>query len=191
MFVVHIVYSALGLSEGRAEGEGGNSGSRIFGILFPIESEQSLSSFDIREKGYRRVQLPLECIEVDVSLGCRAAQRRASALGARLAEAIGGGGGGDEGGGRGLRVWTYIPTASHSRPPDAEHPILQTYLDVCIRGCLAWGGRALAAEFISSTTGWAAFFLNDAPLSRRPWLHRREHAAVDECLRAQVYYNIM
>jgi hypothetical protein len=62
---------------------------------------------------------------------------------------------------------------------------VQSYLDVCVVGCLRWGGDAFAAEWIRSTAGWSCYFLNDAPLSRRPWLHRGPaHSAVDALLAA-------
>jgi hypothetical protein len=59
---------------------------------------------------------------------------------------------------------------------------LQTYIDTCLRGCLDWGGTALASSFIKSTFGWSEFYLNDAPMSRRPWLHRPEYSLIDKCL---------
>ena len=34
------------------------------------------------------------------------------------------------------------------------------------------GGEALCREFCASTHWWSVFFLNDPPMSRRPWLHR-------------------
>ena len=41
----------------------------------------------------------------------------------------------------------------------------------------------MAEEFLISTNGWSGFFLNDVPLSRRPWLHRpAEYKDIDELL---------
>lgn len=50
------------------------------------------------------------------------------------------------------------------------------------RGCLEWGGEQVATEFLLSTEGWSEFFLNDAPLSRRPWLHRPDFDVIDKIL---------
>jgi len=56
-----------------------------------------------------------------------------------------------------------------------DFPICQTYLDCVLNGCLEWGGEDVAEQFILSTGGWSEFFLNDSPLARRPWLHRKNH----------------
>ena len=38
---------------------------------------------------------------------------------------------------------------------------------------------------MQTTGGWSEFWLNDAPLSRRPWLHRPRHAEIDAILQAE------
>lgn len=168
----------MGLSECSREEEIGEECGKIFGVLFPVESKECLAAFDAREEGYRRIMVPPECMAIDTELGSAAAQERAAALKAEVESSI------NHGVGRGPRFWTYVPDNEHSAAPDEKYPIIQTYVDVCIRGCLAWGGRPLALEFIQSTSGWSSFYLNDAPLSRRPWIHRKDFIPVDECLRA-------
>ena len=39
-------------------------------------------------------------------------------------------------------------------------------------GCLDVGGEDMATALLLGTSGWSEFFLNDVPMSRRPWLHR-------------------
>jgi hypothetical protein len=60
--------------------------------------------------------------------------------------------------------------------------VCQTYVDVVVRGCLEWGGEELAREFLVTTEGWSRHYLNDAPLSRRPWLHRQQYRVIDRLL---------
>lgn len=146
----------------------------INGVLFPVNSEQ-LKSFDSREQGYDRVLVPLEMLYVDCQRGCENARRRASNLKATIAIQ-------NDTSTNSVRIWTYVPDSDHCLPPDEDFPILQTYVDVCVRGCLQWGGQTLALHFLRSTFRWSDCFLNDAPLSRRPWLHRRDYAIVDSCL---------
>jgi tetratricopeptide (TPR) repeat protein len=81
-----------------------------------------------------------------------------------------------------IRVWVYVPDPTYAARPNEDHPILQTYLDLCIRGCLQWGGPALVKKFILSTMDWSECFLNDAPLSRRPWIYRKDYSLIDQCL---------
>jgi tetratricopeptide (TPR) repeat protein len=142
----------------------------LFGVIFPIGSCEVLSSLDARELGYRRVNVPLEFIRVAPDLGSCSARGRALALKRSLEE------------GTAINIWTYVPNPDHVHAPDEKYPIIQTYVDVCARGCLEWGGRSLAIEFIESTSGWSSFYLNDAPMSRRPWLHRIGYSAIDSCL---------
>ncbi|CAK0881438.1 unnamed protein product [Prorocentrum cordatum] len=92
------------------------------------------------------------------------------------------------------RLWVYVPDKCQA--PSQDFPILigfglaslitqpmcQTYVDTVLHGCLEWGGAALAREWAATTFGWSAYFLNDAPLSRRPWLHRPRHTEIDEVL---------
>ena len=51
-----------------------------------------------------------------------------------------------------IHVWVYVP--KHPTPPDASHPILQSYIDIIMRGCFNTVGERLARSFISTTSGW-------------------------------------
>jgi hypothetical protein len=53
-----------------------------------------------------------------------------------------------------IKVWVYVP--KHSIPPDGSHPILQSYIDIIMRGCFNTIGDDFARAFISTTTGWSA-----------------------------------
>ncbi|KAG7354497.1 hypothetical protein IV203_003853 [Nitzschia inconspicua] len=50
-------------------------------------------------------------------------------------------------------VWVYVPEDSFTNQPSAEFPILQSYVDICMRGCLAISSSFLR-EFLSTTRGW-------------------------------------
>lgn len=139
----------------------------IFGVVFPVSNE-GLSLFDQREVGYRRVEISAEHLTISLEHGSTSARERAKQFIESLSFS------------RTSKIWVYIPEES-SRPSE-DHPILQTYVDICVRGCLRWGGEALAGNFLISTFGWSEYFLNDAPLSRRPWLHRLDYGVIDACL---------
>jgi hypothetical protein len=51
-----------------------------------------------------------------------------------------------------------------------------------MQGCLEWGGEQMAMEFVATTSNWSAYFLNDTPSSRRPWLFRKEYNTIDRIL---------
>jgi hypothetical protein len=48
-------------------------------------------------------------------------------------------------------VWTYVPTIES--PPTREHPIVQSYIDTILRGCLTISDD-FCREFIETTKGW-------------------------------------
>lgn len=75
-------------------------------------------------------------------------------------------------------VWMYVPE-THERPT-SDFPVVQTYLDVVLNGCMQWGGVSAAEEFIRTTGGWSEYFLNDTPLGRRPWLNRLNYQLIDQ-----------
>ena len=74
-------------------------------------------------------------------------------------------------------------------PPSVEYPILQTYVDVCLSGCLEHGDD-FAREFIQTTFLWAPFWLNERTLARRPWVHQKQYVKIDRLLAEHVpaYY---
>jgi len=160
----------------------GSGGTGINGVLFPVSSHQDLTAFDIREVGYTRVAIPLNKLRILPQFGCSSAQIRAKTLQSRVASS-GQLQSDGEGGGAPLRVWIYVPDSSHTASPSVEYPILQTYVDVCIEGCLLWGGKDFAMDFLRGTSNWSEYYLNDTPMSRRPWLHRKQYQQVDECLK--------
>ena len=70
-------------------------------------------------------------------------------------------------------------------PPSARYPILQSYVDVCLGGCLEHGG-AFAREFIETTFLWSPYWLNERELARRPWVHERRYVKIDKLLAASI-----
>lgn len=89
----------------------------------------------------------------------------------------------------GSTVWLFVPDSpSKGSPPGVglatasqSHPILQTYVDICVLGCLEFS-REFAIEFICSTVGWDGPWRNDRQLPRRPWMHQPRYKEVDSLL---------
>jgi cation transport regulator ChaC len=79
------------------------------------------------------------------------------------------------------RFWTYEP--EHPVGPDGRHPIAQSYVDVVLEGCLSYGDE-FAREFIRTTAGWDASWVDDrsAPRYRRALDHDRSASLVDALL---------
>ncbi|KAL7466089.1 hypothetical protein ACHAXS_006381, partial [Conticribra weissflogii] len=134
-----------------------DEGSDINGVLFRIPLSE-LPDFDRREAGYRRVAIPHRHLRFPPEQH------------------------------RGLDVlptepmYVYVPLPSHALLPDENHPLLQSYVDTVLQGCLEWGGLRMAERFVRTTGGWSPYFLNDTPSSRRPWMFRKQYDVIDGLL---------
>jgi hypothetical protein len=125
-------------------------------------SPDGLSQFDQRESGYIRVPLKQSTI--------------ARYDGQQLPEG---------------EFWTYV-TKDDSWHPTMECPILQSYLDVVICGCLeikeefAHEKEAFAHEFVRTTENWNCPIENDraSPKYERPIRHAYDTSIIDRILTA-------
>lgn len=147
-------FTALGVVSSEDEA------SDINGVLFQVPRSE-MSNFDRREVGYERVEVPLKFLEFHPGVSGSTPQLNI---------------------GSNEKIWLYVPIPSQNMYADENHPLLQSYVDTVLQGCLEWGGEDMAEDFILSTGGWSCFYLNDTPSSRRPWLFRKQYATIDELL---------
>lgn len=154
-------FTALGLSpiDKDAPEEGYKGG--INGVVFQIKKSM-VRDFDRREVGYQRLSIPLDFLQFHSDKACK----RQTNFKLK----------GNE------RIWIYVPSPSQCLHADENHPLLQSYVDTVLQGCLEWGGEKMVEDFILMTGGWSIFFLNDTPSSRRPWLFRKEYNTIDGLL---------
>lgn len=159
------------------------AGCSFNGVLFPAPNDMSL--FDKRENGYRRVHVPRDQVDL-LSWQQLPAQANiyiyvpyAPAVVAKY----------------GINPDTGLPFCTGPDPPlgllpseeaglglcpaSTRFPILQSYLDIVLTGCLEYGVD-FAQEFIQTTFLWTPFWLNERPLARRPWVHEKQYAYVDQ-----------
>ena len=155
-------FTALGVS--KVDTNGGESSSQakdVNGVLFRV-TQSMIPVFDRREVGYEKVRIPLQYLTfVETSDSASSWYRDLSPND---------------------RCWLYVPLPSHTKMADENHPLLQSYVDTVLQGCLEWGGETMAEEFLKTTGGWSTYFLNDTPSSRRPWLYRKDYSTIDRLL---------
>jgi hypothetical protein len=157
-------FTALGLTKAKEE----ERGMDINGVLFRI-TEEMLADFDRREVGYDRVEIMMDNIEL-LAQGSSSDKEEEEEGQAEMNEIPNG------------KMWVYIPQEASCVEANEDHPILQSYVDTVMQGCLEWGGEQMAMDFVATTNNWSPYFLNDTPSSRRPWLFRKEYNTIDRIL---------
>ena len=75
------------------------------------------------------------------------------------------------------KVWMYVNDFTKGKPlkdslPTAQFPIVQSYVDICLTGCLQIeqgfpDAGNFAVEFITSTQEWSKYWENDRAYPRR------------------------
>ena len=78
---------------------------------------------------------------------------------------------------------------SKTKEPTAKFPMVQSYVDICINGCLELESLyrgvkgAFAQEFIRTTTGWNAYWVDDRIYPRRPFIYAPNASSIDKALK--------
>jgi hypothetical protein len=79
---------------------------------------------------------------------------------------------------------------SETKAPTRQIPMVQSYVDICINGCLELEAlyrtvkRSFTEEFIRKTSGWNEFWVNDRIYPRRPFIYSPNASAIDKDLQA-------
>jgi hypothetical protein len=87
------------------------------------------------------------------------------------------------------QIWIYVNKPESLAPPDAENPIVQSYVDHFINGCLdlqarvADPDRDFVAQCVRTTDGWSKHWVNDRLMPRRPYIHQPRAWEIDQQLK--------
>jgi hypothetical protein len=130
------------------------------GVLFEID-EDRLADLDRRERGYQRERLQAGQVMMSVA----------------RSDAFDG------------ETWMYVSDPDDLIPPDDEYPIIQSYVDVCMTGCIDVARRHpdacadFARRFVDTTGGWSGCWVNDRLYPRRPQRDVPHAREIDTVLR--------
>jgi hypothetical protein len=89
--------------------------------------------------------------------------------------------------------WAYINTFTVAQIPQnistPSFPMVQSYVDICIHGCLEVEGKYPTAkgftnDFIATTFEWSKFWVNDRLYPRRPFIYQPAASQIDAALQA-------
>jgi hypothetical protein len=76
---------------------------------------------------------------------------------------------------------------SKTKEPTPEVPMVQSYVDICVNGCLEIEALYRTAtgyvqEFIRTSSGWNEYWVNDRLYPRRPFIYRSNAITIDKAL---------
>lgn len=135
------------------------------GVIYPV-SEEELASTDHRESaGYRRCRIERDQIRMLDGRG-------------EPPEGV---------------FWAYINNFPVEKiplnVPTAQFPMVQSYVDICVNGCLEVEGKyptaaGFAELFVATTDAWSPYWVNDRVYPRRPFIFRPTASKIDAVLRA-------
>lgn len=135
------------------------------GVIYPV-TEEELAATDRRESaGYQR---------------CKIESDQITMLDGRKAPPEG-------------VFWAYLnllrPGQIGDNLPSKQFPIVQSYVDICVNGCLEVEGKYPTAagftqDFIASTKEWSKFWVNDRLYPRRPFIYQPNASRIDAALEA-------
>jgi len=87
-------------------------------------------------------------------------------------------------------VWIYVGKPENSKAPDARYPIVQSYVDIFLSGCLQaqdkLGAEGFARECVRTTHGWSKHWVNDRIYPRRPFIHQPRAFTIDRLLKDEI-----
>ena len=135
------------------------------GVVYEV-TEDELAKTDVREKGYQRIKIDIKNIDDFTSQIDKQAN-----------------------------IWIYANTfpnniVPQSELPSKDTPIVQSYVDICLNGCLEIEELypeipkgEFAKDFIKSTSYWSNFWVNDRIFPRRPFIYCPNAYKIDQLLK--------
>jgi hypothetical protein len=80
-------------------------------------------------------------------------------------------------------AWIYVNTPGAAATPTAQHPIVQSYVDIFLSGCFEQEERfklqGFARECLATTANWSANWVNDRVYPRRPFIYQPRAGQID------------
>jgi cation transport regulator ChaC len=88
------------------------------------------------------------------------------------------------------QAWIYVSRPQSVAAPDSRNPIVQSYVDIFVSGCLEQEQRLGLADFsqqcLSTTADWSEHWVNDRIYPRRPFIFQPRAAQIDTLLSRQL-----
>lgn len=129
------------------------------GVMYQLKQPSHIEKYDQREKVYCRKELSLAQIQILDTPPSKEAQ-----------------------------IWIYVPHQDLKQSPTADFPVVQSYIDVFMRGCIQIGEKYQLPDFakqcVLTTQGWPdKHWVNDRIFPRRPLIHEPYAHHIDRLLK--------
>jgi hypothetical protein len=93
--------------------------------------------------------------------------------------------------GKDVKVYIFVSnedSISKTKEPTPQFPMVESYVDICINGCLELEAlyrtaKGFTQEFIRTTSGWNVNWVNDRIYPRRPFIYAPTASAIDKALK--------
>lgn len=135
---------------------------RLNAVIYKVDAAE-LAATDRRERSYCRTRVPSE----DVKPLEPGVQRAPDG-----------------------QFWIYVNRPASVARPDEKYPIVQSYVDVFLSGCLEqqerYGVTGFAEQCIATTADWSEHWVNDRIYPRRPFVFQPRAGQIDRLLSTQL-----
>lgn len=88
------------------------------------------------------------------------------------------------------QFWIYELKPELLAPPSARYPIVESYVDIFLAGCLEieekYHLRNFAAACVNTTSDWSLHWVNDRIYPRRPSIYQPRAFTIDALLQQQI-----
>ena len=132
--------------------------SSINGVIYKLSNPDHIQQYDKREMAYCRKELNITQIKI-----------YSSPLPDKK------------------QIWIYSAAQETNNPPTKDFPIVQSYVDIFIHGCIQIEEKFRISNFakdcIKSTEQWSVHWENDRIFPRRPSLHEPYARKIDTLLK--------
>jgi cation transport regulator ChaC len=129
------------------------------GVIYPLNSPEDIQRYDKRESTYCRKQLDADALKLFPTE--HIPQQK--------------------------QVWIYIRAQKVEEYPTEDYPIVQSYVDLFIRGCIQIEEKFKIKHFaktcIQSTDQWSVYWVNDRIFPRRPSIFEPYASQIDALLK--------
>lgn len=140
-----------------------NKSASFNGVAYKLTEPANIRSYDKRESFYCREQINPDSFEFLSQSANFSTQKQ---------------------------VWMYTIASAENQLPNKNFPIVQSYVDIFLRGCIQIEDKFKITNFakdcIETTDGWPVYWINDRIFPRRPSLYEPFAAQIDALLKDTV-----